>query len=1093
MTSTAVNSTPAANGSSGNSSNPPTQNSGARPSFRTNPSLKTADGGRRPSGGPADGGQRRNNPQKAWTQGTNPITQKPSYSQQNGGNQQQQKSTPASKAMASKETNTPDQHAHDRLLFLLTSFIGLSATITTKNGESFTGIFSGSVLEPSESSFMMKMTQKVSADQGRANGANEIYLGSAPDHSMVFDAKDIVDVSVANVSTSEVVAKEHSGASNGFRTDADISGRHATRERNLQRWEPSADTDVDLSLESAGTGTWDQFETNARLFGATSSYDENLYTTRIDRNDPSYKRKEAEAARIAREIESSETDNVHLKEERGHVCETDAGQDEEEKYSGVRRDEAQFPPLQSGQPNKYTPPARRAPTGQPTVPGAPVDPAIISAQIARPDASAKASQPKINVVPSQSTDSQEKQAQTTKAAPTGKPVVDSEQKLTPGKPSLTTTVSPKRTGNVENASANVETEVLDHFRQFANNEKLKYQERRRHQATQDRTIKLNELMKFSKNFKLGTPVPKDLVPILAKDPSKQEQIIEKAQRQHEEKRVSAPSSSAGPPSSAEQKPPARGPGAGRYDTVSNAPMPGPSDRQSFNRGRPGYPSAPGSHFNHGGRGQPQTIHPARAGPGMLSHRLAGIQQERKGGAGPAPAPLPIPDNRIPPTGPAGDHGSPQKGATQTPTSAVSTKFNVKALEFKPNPAASTFTPGGASVMSGSPKSAARTRSVSRAPSPSVFFGAKKPLPASERPSIENNFSPIKRMKKEAKEQTEKDYSFNDGIPPAYKTPPTWDVPAANENKKYSDMFKNSVAPPPISSQNRSASNPPIPHQHQLPFHLQQGQNMPPTSGPPHGPQHLHPPQQSQQHHGSGPPHFEDHHHRMQMSASSSQVFPSPRLQQSHVAYPSPMGHHAQLAYGGQPMPQFFAGQGGPQPNHGRHYPGGPQFVNPQNGMGAPMMVQNPSSGPYMGVPQGMAAPYNPQMQMYSPNPGHAYPQHTGPPPQPHSGYPSPSRGAPMMMHQGSQQGQPPQPVMFMNPPGQAGYGQQQPNHMRGGYPPQPPHFSSSPHQSHHYPPHQHRAASNNYNQMPQMPPPHMPPQPPAVAPAHPPESTDEAK
>src|SRR6187402_603838 len=52
------------------------------------------------------------------------------------------------------------------------------------------------------------------------------------------------------------------------------------------------------------------------------------------------------------------------------------------RYSGVRRQD--FPPLTSSN-NKYTPPARRAPTGQSTVSGAPVDPAIISSQLARPD------------------------------------------------------------------------------------------------------------------------------------------------------------------------------------------------------------------------------------------------------------------------------------------------------------------------------------------------------------------------------------------------------------------------------------------------------------------------------------------------------------------------------------------------------------------------------------------------------------------------------------------------------------------------------------------------------------------------------------
>ncbi|EER45310.1 hypothetical protein HCDG_00889 [Histoplasma capsulatum H143] len=164
------------------------------------------------------------------------------------------------------------------------------------------------------------------------------------------------------------------------------------------------------------------------------------------------------------------------------------------------------------------------------------------------------------------------------------------------------------------------------------------------------------------------------------------------------------------------------------------------------------------------------------------------------------------------------------------------------------------------------------------------------------------------------------------------------------------------------------------------------------------------------------------------------------------------------------------------------------------------MAQQPSNGPYAGMPQGIGVPYNPQMPMYSPNAGHAYPQHVPPPPQPHSGYPSPSRGAPMMMHQGSQQGHPPQPIMFMNSGqhGQPVYGPQQPGHIRSGYPQhQQSHFNSSPHQTHHYPHNQHRAQNHNhYNQMPHMHHPHMQPQgPPQNAPSgpHPPETVDEVK
>ncbi|PYI03332.1 putative PAB1 binding protein [Aspergillus sclerotiicarbonarius CBS 121057] len=1056
-----VNSMPAANNASGNAAN--AQNPGTRTSLRSSANPKASEGGRRQSGSPLEGGQRRSNSQKAWSHGTNPITQRVSYAQQNGNMSHKQSASPRA---TPKESNTPDNHAHDRLVFLFTSFIGLTATITTRNGEKFTGIFSSSSLEPSDSSFVLKMVQRPpKADQNRANGVSEAsspFMGSAPDHSMSFDVKDVVDISVPNVTTADVTAKGSNGTPVGFRTDADISGNLAMRERTLKRWEPAADTDVDLSLETTNNSTgWDQFEANARLFGATSSYDENIYTTQIDRSDPAYRQKEADAARIAREIEGTTTDNAHVREERGLASTDDI--DEESKYSGVRRDEKNFPPLVSGQPNKYTPPARRQNAAQSTM------------ATGAPASSTKQTQsaPKEVVAAGPPKENGQVQVQTAPTSGAASSIADAEQK-----PALSKTPAGVTGPAPGNATSNVEAEVLDSFRQFAHSEKAKLQERRRNQASYDRTIKLNELMRFSKNFKLATPVPKDLVPILAKDPHKQEEIIQRAQQHAEEKTVPKPAASV------EQKPAARASGTARQES-GTMPPPAQSERSNYPRGRQMFPPT-GPHAGPGGRLPQQNVHPGRQATGMLGHRLADNIQQRKGAAaGAVPAPLPIHEVRIPPTGPAGDQPavtSPNK--SQTPTSAVSTKFNVRALEFKPNPAASTFTPGASSTSS----PFTRGRSVSRTTSPSLFFGAKKPRPISERPSLNDQFNPIKRMKKESTEQGDKGYTFNGGIPPAYKTPPTWDVSAANEEKDYLQMFKSPASVSAISPQSRSASNPQMPHPPQMPFQFPQTTpGMPPSTGPPHGP-HLHP----QQHHNSGPPHFDDPH-RMQMSASTSQMFPSPRLQHG---YPSPMAPHAQLAFG-QGMPQFYVNQGAPQPAHMRHYPGGPQFVNPQTAMGAPMMVQQPSSGPYMGVPQGVA-PYTPQMQMYSPNPSHAYPQHV-PPPQPHSGYPSPSRGAPMMMHQNSQPGQPPQPVMFMSPGqhGQPVYPAQQPAHMppvRGNYPQQQPHFQSSPHQVHHYPPHQHRTPSSGYNQMPQMPP-QMPAQPAAAVASgpQPQEAADEVK
>ena len=120
------------------------------------------------------------------------------------------------------------------------------------------------------------------------------------------------------------------GSAAGFRTDTDISGNLAVRERELQRWEPSTESDVDLSLESSG-GVWDQFEANEKRFGLKTDYDENLYTTRIDKSSPSYRMREAEASRIAREIEGDIATNSHMREERG-TNQDDDGLDEEERF-----------------------------------------------------------------------------------------------------------------------------------------------------------------------------------------------------------------------------------------------------------------------------------------------------------------------------------------------------------------------------------------------------------------------------------------------------------------------------------------------------------------------------------------------------------------------------------------------------------------------------------------------------------------------------------------------------------------------------------------------------------------------------------------
>lgn len=664
------------------------------------------------------------------------------------------------------------------------------------------------------------------------------------------------------------------------------------------------------------------------------------------------------------------------------------------------------------------PPALRPPTGKPTVAGAPVDPAIISMQMAGTGTDLPEKQPPAN----DSSNATEPAATKPQVSPetikeASKPVSSSKE---PSSSSVRPAAQTKTSKVGESATANVETELLDSFKQFANSEKMKFHDHRRQRVTQDKAIKLNDLMKFSQNFKLYTPVPSDLVPILAKDKSKQEEIIEKAQRNAESTTTPAQA----------QPAVANGRKTTRTTTEIKVEPARPSYEVDNNRQilPPQGPQAAQS-----GRDRQQQLHSgsstSKAGQGLLSHRLADSHRQHKAGLQPMSIPQPLPIQSVSKTARATVNnasqfpGGPTTGSVRTPTSASSAtaKFNVRATEFRPNPAANSFRPGGEPSAMSSPRSTPHARSTSRAHSPSAFFGKRKPLPQTERASISDHFNPLKRLK-EKSQQDGKDHADNGGIRQAFTTHPTWRPQDGDESKSYKLMYDN--IPPVtarVSSHHGSPIHPSLAHQHQLPIHLQQvPHGMPPVAATQQVPFHNQP---QPSHFPSGPHQYDEH--RMHLSTSSSNVYQSPRLQNASIAYASPMHQPAQLAYG-PPMPHYYIPNGSHPPQFARQFQGGPQMMAAQGApLGAPMMVQQSSQGGYMGPPHGMAVPFNPQMPMYAPGQPAGY----NGPSQPNS-FPSPGRGAPMMMHQGSHQGQHQQ--VFMNPGqyGQPVYAQQPPSNSK---------------------------------------------------------------
>ncbi|KAF8474863.1 hypothetical protein BDZ91DRAFT_281943 [Kalaharituber pfeilii] len=1063
MASTAT--APSPTGTSGTSSS----NGGSRPQLKTTTSTSNssaANASRRSVQSPIDGGsQRRNSSHKVWPQ-------PPQQKFQHNGNSQT--NSPGSQTMAKAkptESDTPDKHMHDRTLYLLASMAGKSVTITLKSGARFAGILSGVSTGLTDLGCMLKWVQQVRPATGSAEDetSQNGYIGGGLDKAVIFQAQDVVEIYAEKVTLGDPDTAKHAQngiPSSGFRTDTDISGGSGpTRERELHRWEPTLDdlasATVGLEESTPTTGAWDQFAENERLFGLKSSFDENLYTTKLDKSHPLYPQREAQAARIAKEIEGQTAKNAHIAEERGAAWVDDSGMDEEDKYSGVQRvphaqpSQVNFPPLQSSGPGKYTPPAKRAPTGHPTVPGAPHDPAIIASALARPETlqqQKQQQQTQQQQLPVQQQQPQQQPLQQPQLQPQkqqqqpqqAKPVVPQvkltqateEQPKPREKPALPETVA-KKVAAVSSAIANtkitapqIEQQVSSTFKQFVHAEKERVEEKKRELIRKDKDVKIQDLLKFSREFKLHTPVPTDLVPILAKDKAKQAEIVEKA-------RLAA--LNAPPKNTANATTVATSASATTTTTITTATTtaattttttpstanqpataataaPSTASAQTTHFDKHGYKQAhkSGGFISHQSFARDKAMGAGRYSnmpqQQQLGQRLLAARGAHHAGHPVNRTPLPIPENAT----------SLAPKAYPAPSASLM-KMNARAMEFKPNPTASTFTPsfGSAAASTPSPTASVGHANASRAASPSAFFENKKlKTSKEERATVSVYFNPFKRMKETAATGTQtaspplKGLKAKDGkivIDRPFNTFPTWPVKDENKEKKYDQLFDK-----PEFGIGNSINSPQPPHMHPhqpphqpIPPHIPHPAHGPPPHIPhPHQPHHPHP----QQHLGVPPPHFDQDQHMRHHLSSPPSVMPSPHLPNATVAFGSPSTHHAQLsamyaAQHGHMQPYVPGAPGAPQFGYGVHRG---YFVQPAtNGNpGNPVMVPTQPHVPYM-------APFV-QVPVYSPQQMHAFPGQNGPPPPapPSTGYPSP-RPAPMMMHQNSSQGQPPPPPQMM--------------------------------------------------------------------------------
>jgi PAB1-binding protein PBP1 len=222
----------------------------------------------------------------------------------------------------------------ERFLHLQLSLVGQKVTMTLTNGAVIDGILHTftpfeSMAKDHRNKYVIKAAHVVKGEVDIKGGT--LIIGSDK---------------VSNLHVKSIRLEQSSRAADSFQTDTDISSGGASVKDELvmagNAW-TSAGAEVERNGRAGLFGTkigdlngkigqWDQFQANEKKFGVKASFDENLYTTSLDKSTVD-KKKQEEAERLAREIESQATSNMHLAEERGQVVEGDY--DEEDLYSGV--------------------------------------------------------------------------------------------------------------------------------------------------------------------------------------------------------------------------------------------------------------------------------------------------------------------------------------------------------------------------------------------------------------------------------------------------------------------------------------------------------------------------------------------------------------------------------------------------------------------------------------------------------------------------------------------------------------------------------------------------------------------------------------
>lgn len=234
---------------------------------------------------------------------------------------QQRRSQPRAAGEARAVGGRPDgpDVNKDRLIFCITSLIGQKVTASLRNNVQYEGMFHSCALD-GDYSITLKSARRLFSDT-QSRSAEVVP-------TLLIPGKDFLQVSAMNVPPPSPAEEGRKG----FATDAEISRREGESQRELVPWQGDgyAPGSAGGLEESAHDGKWDQFAVNKEMYGVSTTWHEDIYTTKLDKSQvPQDKRDKAD--QIAREIESG---NMHAEVEDN--VDRDVDGDEEARFSAAQ-------------------------------------------------------------------------------------------------------------------------------------------------------------------------------------------------------------------------------------------------------------------------------------------------------------------------------------------------------------------------------------------------------------------------------------------------------------------------------------------------------------------------------------------------------------------------------------------------------------------------------------------------------------------------------------------------------------------------------------------------------------------------------------